>query len=43
MARTPMFFSSTKAGLDLGYQARPATEALARAVAWFRASNTGNR
>jgi dihydroflavonol-4-reductase len=37
MARAPMFFDSTKARVDLGFQTRPATEALARAVAWFRA------
>jgi len=36
MARFPMFFSSKKARLDLGFQTRPAVEALRRAVAWFR-------
>lgn len=38
MARAPMFFASSRARVELGYQARPATEALARAVAWFRAT-----
>jgi dihydroflavonol-4-reductase len=37
MARVPMFFGSTKARDELGFRARPAAEALARAVAWFRA------
>ncbi len=36
MARAPMFFGSTRARDELGYHARPATDALARAVAWFR-------
>lgn len=36
MARTPMFFESSRARDELGYRSRPATEALARAVAWFR-------
>jgi len=30
-----MFFSSAKAERDLGYQSRPATEALADAYRWF--------
>jgi len=38
MARRPMYFDSTKAKEELGFRARPATEALARAVAWFRAA-----
>ena len=37
MARKRMFFSSAKAAQELGYRARPAAEALADAVAWFRA------
>lgn len=36
MAKKKMFFSSAKAKRDLGYSARPATEALADAVQWFR-------
>ena len=36
MARKRMFFSSAKAEAELGYRARPAEEALADAVAWFR-------
>jgi dihydroflavonol-4-reductase len=36
MARKLMFFSSAKARRDLGYVTRPATQALADAVAWFR-------
>lgn len=36
MARKKMFFSSGKARRALGYAPRPAAEALARAVAWFR-------
>lgn len=35
MARKLMFFSSRKAAQELGYRARPATEALADALAWF--------
>jgi dihydroflavonol-4-reductase len=38
MARKKMFFSSAKAERALGYRARPAQEALADAVAWFRAA-----
>lgn len=38
MARRPMYFNSTKAKEELGFRTRPATEALARAVAWFRAA-----
>ncbi|GJL71866.1 MAG: NAD-dependent dehydratase [Nitrosomonas sp.] len=36
MASKMMFFSSDKAKLDLGYQYRPATEALQDAVIWFK-------
>ncbi len=36
MARKRMFFSSAKAAEKLGYKARPAQEALADAVQWFR-------
>ncbi|HKT19867.1 MAG TPA: hopanoid-associated sugar epimerase [Stellaceae bacterium] len=36
MARKKMYFSSAKAERSLGYRARPAQEALADAVAWFR-------
>jgi dihydroflavonol-4-reductase len=36
MAKNRMFFSSAKATRDLGYTARPYTEGLADAVAWFR-------
>jgi dihydroflavonol-4-reductase len=37
MARKTMFFSSAKAMAELGYAPRPASEAVADAVAWFRA------
>jgi dihydroflavonol-4-reductase len=37
LARKRMFFSSAKAERDLGYRARPVDEALADAIAWFRA------
>ena len=37
MARKKMFFSSAKAVTELGYAARPAREAVADAIAWFRA------
>jgi len=37
MARWRMYFSSAKAETDLGYQHRPAEQALADAVAWFQA------
>lgn len=37
MARKKMFFRSDKARAALGYAPRPAREALADAVAWFRA------
>lgn len=36
MARKRMFFSSAKAERVLGYRHRPANEAIADAVAWFR-------
>ncbi len=38
MSRKRMYFSSTKASRELGYRARPAVEALADAVQWFRAN-----
>ena len=38
MARKTMYFSSAKAESALGYRARPAAEALADAVEWFRAN-----
>ena len=37
MARKKMFFSSAKAQAELGYAPRPAAEAVAGALAWFRA------
>ncbi|MBM3482702.1 MAG: NAD-dependent epimerase/dehydratase family protein [Alphaproteobacteria bacterium] len=37
MARRPMYFSSARAERELGYRSRPALEALADALAWFRA------
>ena len=37
MASHHMFFTSAKAERELGYAARPYTEALADALAWFRA------
>jgi dihydroflavonol-4-reductase len=37
MAAKTMFFSSAKAEAELGFHARPAREAVADAVAWFRA------
>lgn len=36
MAKKKMFFDSTRAITKLGYRSRPADEALADAVAWFR-------
>jgi dihydroflavonol-4-reductase len=36
MAKKKMFYSSAKARRELGYAPRPAAEALADAVAWFR-------
>jgi len=38
MSKKKMFFSSSKAMHELGYAPRPAREALADAVAWFRAN-----
>lgn len=38
MARHRMFFSSGKALRELGYRARPASEGLSEAIAWFRAA-----
>jgi len=37
MARKKMFFSSEKAQSELGYRSRPAREALADAIGWYRA------
>ncbi len=36
MARKRMYFSSAKAQAELGYTARPARQAFADAIAWFR-------
>ena len=38
MSRKKMFFSSDKARAALGYSPRPASEAVADAIAWFRAN-----
>ncbi len=38
MSRKKMFFSSAKARSALGYAARPASDAIADAIAWFRAA-----
>jgi dihydroflavonol-4-reductase len=38
MAKYHMFFSSAKAARELGYAARPYAEALADALAWFKAA-----
>ena len=38
MASHHMFFSSAKAERELGYVARPYREAIADALAWFRAN-----
>lgn len=38
MSRKWMFFDSSRARRELGYTARPAAEAIADAVAWFRAA-----
>jgi dihydroflavonol-4-reductase len=38
MARKKMYFSAAKAERELGYRARPANEALADAIEWFRAA-----
>jgi len=37
MAAKHMYFSSAKAERELGFSARPAAEAVADALAWFRA------
>jgi dihydroflavonol-4-reductase len=37
MAKKKMFFSSARAVAELGYAPRPAREAIADAVGWFRA------
>ena len=42
MAKKIMYFSSEKAKRELGYQYRPATEALNDAVTWFRENNYCN-
>lgn len=42
MAKKTMFFSSEKAQRELGYQYRPATEALKDAVKWFKESGYCN-
>ncbi len=42
MAKKIMFFSSEKAKRELGYQYRPATEALKDAVKWFKENNYCN-
>jgi len=36
MARKKMYFSSAKAGRELGYHARPVEQALADAIEWFK-------
>ncbi len=36
MARKKMYFTSTKAGRELGYAPRPARQAIADAIAWFK-------
>ncbi|HJU19778.1 MAG TPA: hopanoid-associated sugar epimerase [Stellaceae bacterium] len=38
MSRKTMYFASAKAARELDYRARPAREAIADAVAWFKAS-----
>ena len=38
MAKKKMFFSSTRAMTELGYAPRPAQQAIADAVAWFKAN-----
>ncbi|MGH8146172.1 MAG: hopanoid-associated sugar epimerase [Rhodanobacteraceae bacterium] len=39
LSRHKMYFSSRRAGTELGYRARPAREALADAIQWFRAND----
>ena len=38
MAAKKMFFDSRRAREELGYRSRPAREAVADALAWFRAN-----
>jgi dihydroflavonol-4-reductase len=38
MSRKKMFFSSAQAIRELGYAPRPARQAIADAVAWFKAN-----
>lgn len=37
MSRVPMFYDSSKARRELAFQARPAEDAIAAAIRWFRA------
>jgi dihydroflavonol-4-reductase len=39
LAKDHMFFTSAKAERELGYRARPYSEAIAEAIAWFRQHN----
>jgi len=39
MAKKKMYFSPSKAERDLGYRFRPAIDAIADAIAWFRQNN----
>lgn len=39
MAKKKMFFTSAKAMRELGYQSRPAAEAIKDAIDWFRSAN----
>jgi len=36
MSKNKMFFSSAKAERELGYRARPYSEGIRDAIAWFR-------
>jgi dihydroflavonol-4-reductase len=38
MSKKKMFFSSARAVRELGYAPRPARQAIADAVAWFKAN-----
>jgi dihydroflavonol-4-reductase len=38
MARKRMYFTSAKASRTLGYEPRPAREAITDAVGWFKAN-----
>jgi len=38
MSRKKMYFTSDKASRELGYAPQPARQAIADAVAWFRAN-----